>query len=167
MQSVSSRIWTRVAVSIPYDDNHYTSLTLLSFFAFYLTVLCFIAFLNIFIALQIIDLCLSFFFNFLTFFLSSHFIAISLFFFSLLNSVFTLEVLFFLSYDALYFQYYCTYILRSLYCCLHFCVLLVCVRLFPRFKGVLLSLVFHTVILLSFDHFIATILLFDFLTTLL
>ena len=24
MQSVSSRIWTRVAVSIPYDDNHYT-----------------------------------------------------------------------------------------------------------------------------------------------
>ena len=25
MQSVSSRIWTRVAVSISYDDNHYTS----------------------------------------------------------------------------------------------------------------------------------------------
>ena len=24
MQSVSSRIWTRVVVSIPYDDNHYT-----------------------------------------------------------------------------------------------------------------------------------------------
>ena len=24
MQSVSSRIWTRVAVSISYDDNHYT-----------------------------------------------------------------------------------------------------------------------------------------------
>ena len=24
MQSVSSRIWTRVAMSIPYDDNHYT-----------------------------------------------------------------------------------------------------------------------------------------------
>ena len=24
MQSVSSRIWTRVAVSIPYEDNHYT-----------------------------------------------------------------------------------------------------------------------------------------------
>ena len=24
MQSVSSRIWTRVAVSITYDDNHYT-----------------------------------------------------------------------------------------------------------------------------------------------
>ena len=23
MQSVSSRIWTRVAVSISYDDNHY------------------------------------------------------------------------------------------------------------------------------------------------
>ena len=27
MQSVSSRIWTRVAVSISYDDNHYTSST--------------------------------------------------------------------------------------------------------------------------------------------
>ena len=25
MQSVSSRIWTRVAVSIPYEDNHYTT----------------------------------------------------------------------------------------------------------------------------------------------
>ena len=24
MQSVSSRIWTRVAMSISYDDNHYT-----------------------------------------------------------------------------------------------------------------------------------------------
>ena len=24
MQSVRSRIWTRVAVSISYDDNHYT-----------------------------------------------------------------------------------------------------------------------------------------------
>ena len=24
MQSVSSRIWTRVAVSISYDDNHYS-----------------------------------------------------------------------------------------------------------------------------------------------
>ena len=24
MQSVSSRIWTRVTVSISYDDNHYT-----------------------------------------------------------------------------------------------------------------------------------------------
>ena len=27
MQSVSSRIWTRVAVSISYDDNHYTTRT--------------------------------------------------------------------------------------------------------------------------------------------
>ena len=26
MQSVSSRIWTRIAVSISYDDNDYTSL---------------------------------------------------------------------------------------------------------------------------------------------
>ena len=25
MQSVSSRIWTRVAVPISYDDNHYTT----------------------------------------------------------------------------------------------------------------------------------------------
>ena len=25
MQSVSSRIWTRVAVSISYGDNHYTT----------------------------------------------------------------------------------------------------------------------------------------------
>ena len=25
MQSVSSRIWTRVAVSISYDDNHYAA----------------------------------------------------------------------------------------------------------------------------------------------
>ena len=25
MQSVSSRIWTQVVVSISYDDNHYTS----------------------------------------------------------------------------------------------------------------------------------------------
>ena len=30
MQSVSSKIWTRVAVSISYDDNHYTTGT--SFF---------------------------------------------------------------------------------------------------------------------------------------
>ena len=28
MQSVSSRIWTRVAVSISYDDSHYTTGTL-------------------------------------------------------------------------------------------------------------------------------------------
>ena len=25
MQSIYSRIWTRVAVSISYDDNHYTT----------------------------------------------------------------------------------------------------------------------------------------------
>ena len=30
MQSVSSRIWTRVAVSISYDDNHYTTGTSIS-----------------------------------------------------------------------------------------------------------------------------------------
>ena len=28
MQSVSSRIWTRITVSISYDDNHYTMGTL-------------------------------------------------------------------------------------------------------------------------------------------
>ena len=27
MQSVSSKIWTRNAVSISYDDNHYTTAT--------------------------------------------------------------------------------------------------------------------------------------------
>ena len=27
MQSFSSRIWTRIAVSISYDDNYYTSIT--------------------------------------------------------------------------------------------------------------------------------------------
>ena len=31
MQSVSSRIWTRVAVSISYDNNHYTMGTSLFF----------------------------------------------------------------------------------------------------------------------------------------
>ena len=35
MQSVSSRIWTRVTVSIFYDDNHYTTGT--SIFFYYLT----------------------------------------------------------------------------------------------------------------------------------
>ena len=28
MQSVSSKIWTRVTVSISYDDNHYTTETI-------------------------------------------------------------------------------------------------------------------------------------------
>ena len=32
MQSVSSRVWTRVAVSISYDDNNYTTGTLLYYF---------------------------------------------------------------------------------------------------------------------------------------
>ena len=31
MQSVSSRIWTRVAVSISYDDNDYTTGTSISY----------------------------------------------------------------------------------------------------------------------------------------
>ena len=30
MQSVSASIWTRVAVSITYDDNHYTTGTFLN-----------------------------------------------------------------------------------------------------------------------------------------
>ena len=32
MQSVSSRIWTRVAVSIPHDDNDYTTDTSKAYF---------------------------------------------------------------------------------------------------------------------------------------
>ena len=31
MQSASSRIWTRVAVSISYDDNHYTTVVAICF----------------------------------------------------------------------------------------------------------------------------------------
>ena len=38
MQSVSSRIWTRVAVSISYDDNHYTTSTI--FFLNELKLIC-------------------------------------------------------------------------------------------------------------------------------
>ena len=34
MQSVSSRIWTRIAVSISYNDNHYTTGTPLSLYHF-------------------------------------------------------------------------------------------------------------------------------------
>ena len=34
MQSVSSRIWTRVAVSISYDDNHYTTGTSIHIFSY-------------------------------------------------------------------------------------------------------------------------------------
>ena len=34
MQSVSSRIWTHVAVSISYDDNHYTTGTWFGFMAY-------------------------------------------------------------------------------------------------------------------------------------
>ena len=35
MQSVSSGIWTRVAVSISYDDNHYTTFNGISNFVDY------------------------------------------------------------------------------------------------------------------------------------
>ena len=31
MQLISSRIWTRVAVSISYDDNHYTTTGIINF----------------------------------------------------------------------------------------------------------------------------------------
>ena len=34
MQSVSSRIWTRVVVSIPYDDNNYTTSTSVNWYQF-------------------------------------------------------------------------------------------------------------------------------------
>ena len=37
IQSASSRIWTRVAVSIPYDDNHCTTGTSFFFFFFRMT----------------------------------------------------------------------------------------------------------------------------------
>ena len=40
MQSVSSRIWTRVAVSISCDDNHYTTGT--SMYMYIETILFFI-----------------------------------------------------------------------------------------------------------------------------
>ena len=39
MQSVSSRIWTRVAVSISYDDNHYTTGTFIEFIFLYTIIL--------------------------------------------------------------------------------------------------------------------------------
>ena len=38
MQSASSKIWTRVAVSISYDDNHYTTGTSLFYNRFKLVV---------------------------------------------------------------------------------------------------------------------------------
>ena len=39
MQSVSSRIWTRVAVSISYDDNHYTTDTIYIYIYIYIYTL--------------------------------------------------------------------------------------------------------------------------------
>ena len=39
MQSVSSSIWTRVAVNMSYDDNHYTTGTFLLFIKDYYFVL--------------------------------------------------------------------------------------------------------------------------------
>ena len=51
MQSVSSRIWTRVTVSISYDDNHYTMgtpiETLIVLFAHSKNALCFTVILTI------------------------------------------------------------------------------------------------------------------------
>ena len=46
MQSVSSRIWTHVAVSISYDDNHYTTGTSIVYeIAFIWFLICIIALL--------------------------------------------------------------------------------------------------------------------------
>ena len=42
MQSVSFRIWTRVAVSISYNDNHYTTGT--SYLGFIMTIVIVIFF---------------------------------------------------------------------------------------------------------------------------
>ena len=39
MQSVSSRIWTRVAVSISYDDNHYTTGTSIFYIVYFMLCL--------------------------------------------------------------------------------------------------------------------------------
>ena len=57
MQSVSSRIWTCVAVSISYDDNHYTTstslycvLVLLCIDPWELHCLCFYGFVTIWLA---------------------------------------------------------------------------------------------------------------------
>ena len=46
MQSVPSRIWTRVVVSISYDDNHYTTGTFLDLFSRLLCLLLIITALN-------------------------------------------------------------------------------------------------------------------------
>ena len=48
MQSVSSRIWTRVAVSISYDDNHYTTGT--SFFLIIVVIFVIVLFLLFLVA---------------------------------------------------------------------------------------------------------------------
>ena len=50
MQSVSSRVWTRVAVSFSYDDNHYTTGT--SYFVFMMQVF-FMRFASVLCALNI------------------------------------------------------------------------------------------------------------------
>ena len=46
MQSVSSGIWTRVAVSISYDDNHYTTGTSRIYFILFIWVHQLIFFTN-------------------------------------------------------------------------------------------------------------------------
>ena len=38
MQSVSSRIWTRIAVSISYEDNHYTTVSIFVFIDFHFVI---------------------------------------------------------------------------------------------------------------------------------
>ena len=53
MQSVSSRIWTRIAVSISYDDNHYTTGT--SFDNHYTTGTSFYVFINTYLSYFILE----------------------------------------------------------------------------------------------------------------
>ena len=54
MQSFSSRIWTRVAVSISYDDNHYTTGTSLGVYACIIIIIMYI--INIIISISCLKL---------------------------------------------------------------------------------------------------------------
>ena len=68
MQSVSSRIWTCVAVSISYDDNDYTTGT--SKMSGYLSACVYefllIVFVRVFLSF-LVYVCMSLFWNFLVF----------------------------------------------------------------------------------------------------
>ena len=56
MQSVSSRIWTRVAVSISYDDNHYTTGTSLEIQLLFFPFLFLVIFVSLMFVLLILFL---------------------------------------------------------------------------------------------------------------